>query len=98
MSATQKRNSKQKNAIKDKLVKRYGNQCHYCKDTLRRGGPLSGKLMTIEHIVPLVMGGTWALTNLVLACYDCNHKRKHTYVVCECDTCSSARWRHEFYA
>lgn len=31
--------------------------------------------MTVEHIIPLVRGGTNDLINLALACYGCNNER-----------------------
>lgn len=31
--------------------------------------------MTVEHIIPLVRGGTNDLCNLALACYGCNNER-----------------------
>lgn len=37
--------------------------------------------MTIDHIVPLTLGGTNHLSNLVLACYACNqHKGELSYL------------------
>jgi len=31
--------------------------------------------MTLEHVVPLVHGGTHDLSNLALACFQCNNAR-----------------------
>lgn len=98
MSKNQGRNSKQKNALKDKLIKMFGYDCHYCHGRMRRGGPLNGLLMTIEHIVPLEDGGTWALYNLVLACYDCNHNEGSHIRQCNCERCNDARISHRIYS
>lgn len=43
--------------------------CFYCKKTL------SLKEATIEHIIPLSIGGTSELNNLTIACGHCNRKR-----------------------
>lgn len=53
----------------DALVAFWGHACVYC-------GKESGDLH-IEHIVPVVRGGTDDLTNLTLSCPTCN-LRKHT--------------------
>ena len=31
--------------------------------------------MTLEHVLPVVRGGTHELWNLVLACFQCNNRR-----------------------
>lgn len=52
----------------DRLVAYWGNACVYC-------GEEAGEL-EIEHIVPLDRGGTDELTNLTLACWACNNKKR----------------------
>lgn len=44
----------------------YGGRCAIC------GDPVSKKKMTISHKVPLSKGGTNGISNLMLACWDCN--------------------------
>lgn len=44
-----------------------GSRCAYCRSPLVVGIP-----MVVEHIVPLVAGGTSAGDNLCLSCYRCN--------------------------
>lgn len=37
-------------------------------------------IFTIDHIIPIILGGTNDLTNLALACFHCN-RRKSNYIV-----------------
>ena len=30
---------------------------------------------TLEHLIPLSLGGNWDLKNLQLSCFDCNNER-----------------------
>lgn len=53
---------------KANLYKRIKN-CHWC------GDPLDPKTMTLEHIVPLSIGGLDNFNNYTLACKDCNEMR-----------------------
>ncbi len=52
-----------------KLIERDGLNCAICKN------PLTEKTMSIDHIIPLSLGGTHALENLRLAHRRCNGKR-----------------------
>lgn len=45
--------------------------CHYCG---RRFPP--GEL-TMDHVVPIVRGGTSSRANLVPACRECNNRKKY---------------------
>ena len=54
-------------AVKQYLIKKYHNTCAYCDTT--------GTKMTIDHVVPRSKGGTDRVSNLVLACYDCNQRK-----------------------
>lgn len=48
--------------------------CRYCGRRMNLNGPEKSKLLaTIDHIVPLRRGGTWAKPNLILACSRCNN-------------------------
>mmetsp|Transcript_123819 Transcript_123819/g.346742 ORF Transcript_123819/g.346742 Transcript_123819/m.346742 type:complete len:105 (+) Transcript_123819:776-1090(+) len=42
------------------------NGCFYC----HKGGP-----MALDHIIPKSQGGSWRVSNLRLACRECNQKR-----------------------
>jgi hypothetical protein len=52
----------------DRLVSFWGSACVYC-------GAEAGEL-EIEHIVPVVRGGSDDLTNLTLSCKACNLKKR----------------------
>lgn len=60
--------------LRDDLIAFWGRKCAYC-------GTTSAKLQ-IEHIVPVVRGGSDSLSNLTLACQPCNLK-KHTRTAAE---------------
>ena len=51
---------------------RLNGHCIYCGK--------SSDTMTVDHIVPLKLGGTNALNNLVPACPNCNLKKGHRNV------------------
>lgn len=65
--------SKQKRSIREKLKSRDGSQCWRCKRELDFTNPLSLLYATIDHRQPRALGGTNHLTNLSLACYECNN-------------------------
>jgi hypothetical protein len=50
------------------LTKRDGFICYICNKDFE-----SKKEVTIEHFWPLSAGGTWAMSNLRLACQPCNN-------------------------
>jgi len=52
------------------LLRRDGDRCCYCKSQFSDTNP-----PTIEHVIPRANGGENALTNLRLACGECNHAR-----------------------
>lgn len=53
--------------VKEYLLEKWGRKCAYCG---RTGIPLE-----IEHIVPKSRGGTDRVSNLTLACHECNQKK-----------------------
>jgi len=58
--------------IRVQVRERAGNVCEYCH-LRQEDSPLA--VLHIEHIVPKVHGGSDDLSNLALACIDCNlHK------------------------
>ena len=69
MSQNKGRNSKQKRALKERLFERDGERCCYCKRKLKF------QYATLEHVVPLSQGGSWNISNLLLACRRCNFNR-----------------------
>ncbi|HMG26582.1 MAG TPA: HNH endonuclease signature motif containing protein [Acidimicrobiia bacterium] len=54
-----------------RLIARDGDCCWYC------GGEFDvrKRTRTIDHVVPLTLGGTSRLENLRLACGSCNHRK-----------------------
>lgn len=52
--------------------------CHWCaREVFRQPGETRGHphTATIDHVIPRSRGGTNDLSNLVIACSPCNHKR-----------------------
>jgi len=45
--------------------------CHYC------GKKVGKENLTMDHVVPLVRGGTSTKNNLVPVCKECNNKKKY---------------------
>ncbi|MCW2923021.1 MAG: endonuclease [Thermoleophilia bacterium] len=63
--------------MRERLHARQGGQCHYCgcQMTLRTYGiqdRLADTDVTVEHLVPRVLGGRDIPQNLVAACHGCN--------------------------
>ncbi len=52
-----------------RLIEKYGDKCFWCDCHLMP------KLMTVDHYIPLSLGGSNKTDNLRLACYGCNQKR-----------------------
>ena len=53
--------------VREYLLEKWGRKCAYCG---KEGVPLE-----IEHIIPKTRGGSNRVTNLSLACHDCNQKK-----------------------
>lgn len=49
--------------------------CMYCDKQVYRGHADRSLLATIEHVVPLALGGSHRKENMAIACYPCNHNR-----------------------
>ena len=54
-------------AVRRQITERDTQRCAYCRSPMIVGIP-----MGIEHIIPLVSGGSSTPDNLCLACYRCN--------------------------
>ena len=74
MSKNKGRNSRQKQELKQQLSRKHGNICQICKKSF----PYNA--LTLDHIIPLALNGTWNIRNLQLACYPCNQEKGDTYV------------------
>ncbi len=61
------RDARRRRAVLRCLFKRDGAACIYC------GAELTEETATVEHVVPLGMGGPDRLINMALACRECNH-------------------------
>lgn len=56
---------------KQRIQKRAHNRCEYCQSL----SSFSSQSFVVEHIIPLVKGGSSSLSNLAFACGGCNgHK------------------------
>ena len=51
--------------------KRSKGICHYCE------GKFSPRLLTMDHLVPIVRGGKTTKGNLVPSCKKCNSEKKY---------------------
>ena len=52
--------------LRYEVLRRDNHQCRYC------GGTAPDVTLTVDHVVPVALGGTDAPNNLVAACRDCN--------------------------
>lgn len=55
-----------------RLIHRYGGCCFYCGVKAP---------MTMEHVLPVVRGGTHSIGNLVPACARCNSSKRHRTIM-----------------
>lgn len=56
-------------SIRERVIARDGLTCAYCRSVL------DPEDVTIDHVVPVVRGGTDELTNLAISCRPCNSKK-----------------------
>lgn len=71
--------TRKKRVVVEQLVARDGTCCTWCCVEMVHE-PIHPNLdcsthLTLEHIIPLVSGGTHELRNLALACFQCNNER-----------------------
>jgi hypothetical protein len=52
--------------LRFEILRRDGSMCRYC------GAGAGEKPLTIDHVLPVALGGTDEPSNLVTACHDCN--------------------------
>ena len=57
-----------------RLLTRQAWKCAYCRASLRRG-------YEVDHVVPLVLGGSNGPENLALACAPCNRRKGRSHAV-----------------
>lgn len=53
------------------ILERDGHRCVYCG-----AGPINGAQLTIDHVIPVIDGGTDDPDNLVTACDECNEGKR----------------------
>lgn len=53
--------------VREYLLEKYNRTCVYCD--------ITNVPMEVEHIIPRSKGGSNRVSNLVIACHDCNHKK-----------------------
>ncbi|MCB1156831.1 MAG: HNH endonuclease [Leptospiraceae bacterium] len=51
--------------------KKSGGECYYCHKKFEVSD------LTMDHLIPLARGGKSIKANLVPACKECNHRKKH---------------------
>lgn len=59
-------------SLRRKVAERSQYRCSYCQTQLS----IIGLSFTIDHIVPIKLGGSSDIDNLCLACWDCNIAKK----------------------
>lgn len=71
--------TKKRRLLVEDLIERDGTDCTWCcRPMIDRPIDPSADCslhMTLEHLMPLVHGGTNEVWNLALACYQCNNTR-----------------------
>ena len=55
-----------------KLCRRYGGRCAYCGIKAR---------LTMDHVIPLVRGGTNLIGNILPACNSCNCRKQGRFIM-----------------
>lgn len=70
-------NSRKARLIRERLFMKQGGFCFYCLEPMDMATPIQThpRRGTLDHIVPRSRGGTNVLSNLVLACYNCNRSK-----------------------
>jgi len=71
--------TKKRRVLVERLIERDGVSCTWCCREMidKRIDPRidCALHMTLEHLMPLSLGGTHELINLALACFECNNER-----------------------
>lgn len=58
--------------LRFEVLRRDNHACRYC------GRPAPGVKLTVDHVIPVALGGSDSPTNLVTACSDCNGGKSST--------------------
>lgn len=64
-----------------KIADRDGWECRYCQvvTECKTCRPHAKIMATIDHVVPIALGGTNALANMAIACHPCNQAKADDY-------------------
>lgn len=68
--------SKNWNRHVPKLIEKHGMNCHYCGRLMIWDSGMNKTTLTVDHMHALSKGGTSKIDNLILACRECNLKKK----------------------
>ena len=68
--AARKQIQKNRDSIREALIERDEERCRWCG-----AAPTTGAVLQINHTVPLLAGGSNALSNLLLLCRECQQDK-----------------------
>lgn len=60
---------------RERIARDQGMKCFYCSRTMAFHPRRQADSVTLDHLVPRCDGGTRDRTNVVAACYRCNHAK-----------------------
>lgn len=59
--------------VRQRLINTREHQCYWCDKPLRTdAAPRTSQAIELDHLIPVIHGGTDTEDNLVLACFPCN--------------------------
>lgn len=67
-----RKSTKRNRELREFHVKKQKNKCYYCN---KRFGTTPKDLPTLEHIIPLGLGGYDKQDNICASCWECNDGR-----------------------
>lgn len=59
-----------------RMLSRQANSCFYCAEKFA-----NNDLITFDHVVPRVRGGSHSIGNLVASCFTCNTIKSHRFIM-----------------
>jgi hypothetical protein len=77
-------------ALRHRVAEHFQQLCCYCKTSIL----IVGAEFTIDHIIPVSLGGETRFENLCLACWECNLHKQNQLVVTDPDTGVKVRLFH----
>jgi 5-methylcytosine-specific restriction endonuclease McrA len=70
--------SAKRRKVRQDLYAKQGGKCHWCQDTMSLEAHVWRQrpdYATFDHLRPISRGGSNAVSNVVLCCAICNHRR-----------------------